>query len=62
MACQPLAPQHLAGGVRSDKVKDFFGQINGNKAQFGLHRTRPLHGYLLVSFPDCIVAYPSRSA
>jgi hypothetical protein len=62
MACQPLAPQNLAGGVRPHKVKDFFGQIDGDKAQFLLHETRPPSGYLLVSFPDCIVAYQSRSA
>ena len=62
MACQPLAPQNLAGGVSPHKVKDFFGQIDGDKAQFLFHRTRPLRGYLLVSFPDCIVAYQSRSA
>jgi len=41
---------------------EFFGQINGDKAQFVLHGARPPRGSLLVSFPDCIVAYQSRSA
>jgi hypothetical protein len=62
MAWQPLAPQHLAGGVSPPKGKDFCGQIDGDKAQCLLHGTRPPRGYLLVSVPDGMVAYHSRSA
>jgi hypothetical protein len=44
------------------KSQDFFGQIYGDKTQFVLHGACPPSGSLLVSFPDCIVAYHRRSA
>ena len=62
MACQPLAPQNLAGGVSPHKVKDFFGQIDGDKTQFLLHGTRPPRGYVMISFADLSVADYRRSA
>src|SRR4030095_15246980 len=62
LACQPLAPQNLAGGVRPHQVKNFFGQIDGNGAQFVLHGTRPPRGYFMISFADLSVADHCRSA
>ena len=62
MVCQPLAPQHLPGAVSTHEVKDFFGQIDGDGAEFLLHGTRPPRGSLMISFTDLIVADHSRSA
>src|SRR5918911_141847 len=62
MACQSLAPQNLPGAVSTHEVKDFFGQIDGDGAEFLLHGTRPPRGSLMVSFTDLIVADHSRSA
>src|SRR5262249_10232822 len=60
--CQTFAPQNLSCGVSPNEVKDFFGQINGDGAQFVLHGPHPPSDSLLVSFSDLIVADHSQSA
>ena len=61
MACEPLAPQNLPGGVSPHEVKDFFGQIDGDGAELLLHGTRPPRGSRMISCTDIIVADHSRS-